>query len=167
MKFRQIWSHWIDDPNETLSRRTFVRSKWLAGVVINFWPKPQRPSRPNNHTQKEKLSVFFKWALPGLLTLYFCSFQTNNFGNNEGNMKNVHPVSCAGIWTHELGQMSVACKLWVNVQRLADVAIKFWPRRQRQCPVLVSALTLQSYIKGKMSVAYLLWVNVINKFKCW
>ena len=52
-------------------------------------------------------SNFFKWANPGLFFVYFWSFQTKNsiFITNQL-LKNVYPVYNAGIWTHDLSNMS-------------------------------------------------------------
>ena len=52
---------------------------------------------------------FLNWANPGLFFVYFRSFQTNNtiFTTNECEKRHVHPVSGAGIRTHDLWNVSL------------------------------------------------------------
>ena len=55
------------------------------------------------------LIIFKNWANPGLFFVYFRSFQTNNtiFTTNECEKCHVHPVSGAGIRTHDLWNVSL------------------------------------------------------------
>ena len=58
----------------------------------------------------QHLLFFLKnWANPGLFFVYFRSFQTNNtiFTTNECEKCHVHPVSGAGIRTHDLWNVSL------------------------------------------------------------
>ena len=48
-----------------------------------------------------------KWAILCLFFIYFRSFQTNNTNLKQTNVKNSHPVSGAGILTHNLLIMSL------------------------------------------------------------
>ena len=64
-------------------------------------------STPQLSIRNLLIFLFFlkkNWANPGLFFVYFRSFQTNNiiFTTNECEKCHVHPVSSAGIRTHDL-----------------------------------------------------------------
>ena len=55
----------------------------------------------------QMLELFFKWAIPGLLFLYFAPFKQTLQFLYEIFVRIVHPVYCAGIQTHNLKNMSL------------------------------------------------------------
>ena len=51
--------------------------------------------------------VFLKWAIFGLFFVYFQSLSNKHFLLHQYNVKNDHPVSSAGNWTHDLLNVSL------------------------------------------------------------
>ena len=72
-----------------------------------------------------KLIIFFlNWANPGLFFVYFRSFQTNNTILQQINVKkcHVHPVSGAGIRTHDLFEANY----WTKRSTMNEFRV-LWP----------------------------------------
>ena len=71
-------------------------------ILTNGYSRePEYPS--GLHTAPWAVTTLFKkWANPGL---FFRLFSV--FSNKHYNVKNVHPVYGAGIWTHDLCNMSL------------------------------------------------------------
>ena len=55
---------------------------------------------------QKSVIFFFYWPTPGLVFVYFQSFQTNNTILQQINVKNAHTVYGAGIQTRNLSNMS-------------------------------------------------------------
>ena len=75
----------------------------VTSGALGMWVTSSSPVETNLSVAKGLL-FFKKWANPGLFSIYFYLFKHIL---QKINVKNVHPVYSAGIWIHDLLNISV------------------------------------------------------------
>ena len=77
---------------------------YLTGTIsMKRWRSESESER-----EREQLELFFKkWANPSHFFIYFCLFKQTLQFLQQINVKIVHPVYRAGIWTHNLWNKSL------------------------------------------------------------
>ena len=82
----------------------------LTSVRSGHWRKYSFVKRQNEALNEELLGTylpsFFKCAILGLFFVYFCLFKQTLEFLQKIYVKNVHSLNGAGIWTHDLQNMS-------------------------------------------------------------
>ena len=93
---RQLLGHWE-------RKRTTSKSHFIQLPVETRSLKVSGPQQVNrNFSILQNRIVFEKMDQPGLFFIYFQSFKSNITILQQINVKNIHPVYCAGIRTHNL-----------------------------------------------------------------
>ena len=87
---------------------------------------------------------YFKMAILGLFFIYFLSFQTNNTNFTQINVKNIHPVSGAGIKTSDYESPPLTTRPG-HPPSIECFKINHWPRVYR--PTYVFTTCLSPYLQ--------------------
>ena len=98
-KRRNRWKNVGERKSIFCSTNLFSQNCWKDTINELFNCRPPLPASN---------MIIFQLAIPDLFFIYILLFPNNCYHfNNKLMLTNVHPVSGAGIWTHDLQNMSL------------------------------------------------------------